>query len=1044
MLAHLRDKLSLRQKKEDEAEEEEVEESQQQGGALPTLPMQSTTVTATATGSATGPSEAHDPLADTDAGADAEEADADADAHQSALSPSSSPPRPPAPPSSSNLMLPANTSSSGRTINRPLLLLGAWAMLAMSIALALTLTIWQNNVKAEAQHKATLLHSTLPAHVMLGPPPAQDVPILGTHCCTTEYGLDAPTMTASAPSPPLSVSSSSSQKKKGKKSKNDDKSQQQNPASTLEGQLFREQVAKADGNDSVNSGKPQVDGGVYLVATKERSQGDLEAVLSRLDKHFTRLHRYPVIVFLAGAYNLTQEDQDRLRAAAPTTVLDFQPLPTLQQLAVSTLSTENNSAGAAAASYPYRYDRSLWEFQVAEAPRLLFQKYEWVLQLSEDTLLSQDVLLDPFHALVATERKLGYAVVRRVLHEEALWAFGRNFALQHGVNKEQSSLHLTWDVAKAMDPRWIALHRSVFTAELYQALIVSLASSSLTQVQQQQQQQQQQQTTPAPTSPAKDYTSALDALLAFTSPDSIPPATQIKHLRKALDDPPTPSPTPAPTQAFSIPCASAVMTLASLMVLPKQHFMQYRGLTFQRPPQKLGVEGLTPEEAAGTTRSTWRDIHITATEAEDLQPLFAVRTEGWLGADVATSFRFPPRVLDGEEVDAKYMWLFGDTLLGYASQDRRLAGAFFLHNSVAFVPAYNASTSPPPGPEEVTFAWNVSRGGCPVSVFVRVQQDDECVHTQEYLWPISGLGVSYPPEKEGDEAVSKVVVLAVRWAYIKSMAATVDLFNDDAFNFKILGTTAIVVDNPHEDPASWQYRQKDLPGTDENLNWYSAMMHGTQGQELATHPDELIYLFGINNTEAVGTPPQQWQYETLARVPIKSLVDLTFDDMEVWAMARKKKHPRPETDNTTWASYDRFLQRGMKAAPLVFPVFSETSVRYSETLGAYYGVVVDWLASQIVLYVSEDLTGKWEPVVVYKIPPPFDDPAVYMTYAGKTHPELARDNEIILTFMTNAPGDLEPLFEAGAKDVYVPRFVRLTLDRVVAPQQAAGTSIPAP
>lgn len=132
----------------------------------------------------------------------------------------------------------------------------------------------------------------------------------------------------------------------------------------------------------------------------------------------------------------------------------------------------------------------------------------------------------------------------------------------------------------------------------------------------------------------------------------------------------------------------------------------------------------------------------------------------------------------------------------------------------------------------------------------------------------------------------------------------------------------------------------------------------------------------------------------------------------------------------------------MNAAPLVFPVFSETSVQYSSALGVYYGVVVDWLASHIVLYLADDLIREWEPVVVYKIPPPFNDPAVYLTYAGKAHPELARENEIILTFMTNAPGDLEPLFETGAKDVYVPRFLRLTLEKPLldAPAVEAATA----
>lgn len=230
------------------------------------------------------------------------------------------------------------------------------------------------------------------------------------------------------------------------------------------------------------------------------------------------------------------------------------------------------------------------------------------------------------------------------------------------------------------------------------------------------------------------------------------------------------------------------------------------------------------------------------------------------------------------------------------------------------------------------------------------------------------------------------------------------------------------------------------------------MLHERKGAELATDPDDRIYLFGVNTTVAPGTPPQQWQYETLARVPVSSLVDLTFEGMEVWAHRRGRRgatppSPMPPSANGSdpaapaphWVPYRGFLRRRMDAAPLIFPVFSETSVHYSEGLGAYYGVVVDWLATTVVLYIAEELTGPWEAVPCYKIPPPFDSPSLYMTYAGKAHPELALagDDEIILTYMTNSPGDLEPLFEAGALDVYVPRFVRLHLER------AAPMAVPA-
>lgn len=136
--------------------------------------------------------------------------------------------------------------------------------------------------------------------------------------------------------------------------------------------------------------------------------------------------------------------------------------------------------------------------------------------------------------------------------------------------------------------------------------------------------------------------------------------------------------------------------------------------------------------------------------------------------------------------------------------------------------------------------------------------------------------------------------------------------------------------------------KQDIPGTDEDLNWYSAMLHETKGAEVAMDPEDRVYLFGVNTTVAPGTPPQEWQYETLARVPIKGLVDLTFEGMEVWAHRHGPRGAFPPPmpapvqnrssgggdDKAHWVAYRTFLRRRMWAAPLVFPVFSETSVHY--------------------------------------------------------------------------------------------------------------------
>jgi hypothetical protein len=398
----------------------------------------------------------------------------------------------------------------------------------------------------------------------------------------------------------------------------------------------------------------------------------------------------------------------------------------------------------------------------------------------------------------------------RAVNEGALWAFGRAFAQQHQTPKD-AAFHLTKDVAKSLDGRFIAFHRSVVTADSYQALVVGLASSNLTQ----------------PLQPAKAMWSHGRRQLAQGGGSAAAAllrrrvgGVQVGEWRRAQvveggeeeheEEGKAKAKGDAVTRAMeALPQEAAVLTLGALLGLRPGDFLQYQGLTLQRPPPSRGggtsVEGAPapgPGGAGMPTVSQWRDVRITARAAEDLQPLFDVRREGWLGADVATSFRLPPRD-EGEGGDGgRYLWLFGDTLVGRSTPDKRRRGAYFIHNSVAVLPAFDAS-GPHPAPDDVAFAWNVSAGGCPASIFVRRHQDDECLHEEEYLWPISGMGVSY-----GEPGTAKVVVLAVRWAYVTPASVGVDLFSDDAFNFKIFGTTVLVVDNPHDDPQRWRYRQK--------------------------------------------------------------------------------------------------------------------------------------------------------------------------------------------------------------------------------------------
>lgn len=81
----------------------------------------------------------------------------------------------------------------------------------------------------------------------------------------------------------------------------------------------------------------------------------------------------------------------------------------------------------------------------------------------------------------------------------------------------------------------------------------------------------------------------------------------------------------------------------------------------------------------------------------------------------------------------------------------------------------------------------------------------------------------------------------------------------------------------------------------------------------------------------------------------------------------------------------------------------------------------------MVLKIGEDITSLTTTIPVYDIPDPYRNLTVYWCYAGKSHPELAQKDELILTYVVNAPGDVDPLFMEGSKGVYVPRFLRVSI-----------------
>ena len=73
-----------------------------------------------------------------------------------------------------------------------------------------------------------------------------------------------------------------------------------------------------------------------------------------------------------------------------------------------------------------------------------------------------------------------------------------------------------------------------------------------------------------------------------------------------------------------------------------------------------------------------------------------------------------------------------------------------------------------------------------------------------------------------------------------------------------------------------------VPGTDADHNWYTAIAMADPMQEMATSLDDVVYIVG-NNGSTPFAPPETVSKTIISRISVRSLVDLSFDDMEVWA-----------------------------------------------------------------------------------------------------------------------------------------------------------------
>lgn len=187
----------------------------------------------------------------------------------------------------------------------------------------------------------------------------------------------------------------------------------------------------------------------------------------------------------------------------------------------------------------------------------------------------------------------------------------------------------------------------------------------------------------------------------------------------------------------------------------------------------------------------------------------------WIGADVASSIEVTPN---------KFIWLFGDTLLGKVTQRSRYLHAM-LHNSVAIMTCQQH--------KKCQMTKSASR-----DIFILNK-------AHHYFWPTAGTLLN-----------TKLFITG----YV--------IHTHSREWIPLSGTCFILVHNIKASPTHWQYTTYLMPDTNAHLNWATA----------AVKKDDWLYIFGSMHIHA-NTPA----HIVLSRIQVENAETAHWTSLEYWS-----------------------------------------------------------------------------------------------------------------------------------------------------------------
>jgi hypothetical protein len=348
-----------------------------------------------------------------------------------------------------------------------------------------------------------------------------------------------------------------------------------------------------------------------------------------------------------------------------------------------------------------------------------------------------------------------------------------------------------------------------------------------------------------------------------------------------------------------------------------------------------------------SARVTLRPVAVPCFEAaawREADRLFR-RDPHWRGADVASSVD-----LGG----GRTLWLFGDTWIDPSGRGKR-DGARMISNSLGIQHGLDPATA------RMSFYWGRAVDGQPDAAFPD--------RHGESLWFGSGVRVE-----------DRLVLFFGRTVR----------YPGAGLGFDHVGWTAVLVENPDDEPSAWRIRHLATPP-----NPLGALLGFAASFRMGNH----VYALGSQNP--VKTHPifaVRWPAEQVRRGDLH--------DPEWWA-----------GEWVGWVPDSASSQRW----PLFEHAQSELTVHHDPSTDRFLAFHTQGFGpADIVARAAPTLTGPWSGGRMVYRPPEYYRPEI-MIYAGKAHPHL-RGGDLVLTYATNS---FQP---EGLADqlIYFPRFVRLT------------------